>query len=130
MKLTTILALILISPIIFSLFFLACRVIACYLFPAKTNQTKENTDTMKNKEIIALIESAKGKFFSLTFEKKDGTRRTINSKDKYFRLLKGGKNNVAGAGYVSLINRNKENWFCFQPERVIAFKCGAVEKTF
>jgi len=126
MKLNTLLAAILISPIIFSIFFLACRTISCYFFPAKTNQT----NTMKNNEIIALIESAKGKFFSLTFEKKDGTLRTINSKDKYLRLLKGGENNVKGAGYVSLVNRNKENWFCFQPEKVVAFKCGAVEKTF
>lgn len=129
MKLTSLIALILISPVIFCIFFLACRSIGCYLLTRKTNQTKP-TDTMKNKEIIALIEAAKGKFFSLTFEKKDGTRRKINSKDKYFRLLKGGENNVAGAGYVSLVNRNKENWFCFQPDKVIAFKCGAVEKTF
>lgn len=85
---------------------------------------------MKNKEIIALIESAKGKFFSLTFEKKDGTRRTINSKDKYLRLLKGGENNLKDSGYFVAVNRNKESWFSFQPEKVIAFKCGKIEKTF
>lgn len=82
------------------------------------------------KNIDRLIKSAKGKFFSVTFEKKDGTIRTINSKDKYFRLIKGGNSTVQGSGYVSAVNRNKESWFCFQPEKVKEFKCGSIHETF
>ncbi len=83
-----------------------------------------------NTNIETLIAEAKGKFFSLTFEKKDGTVRTINGKDKYNRLLHGGDNKVAEAGYTSAVNRNKESWFAFKGEKVKSFKCGAIEHTF
>ena len=84
----------------------------------------------KQSEITALIESVKGKFFTLTFLKKDGTLRTINSKDKYNRLLKGGKSTCADAGYKSLINRNKDSWFSVLPDKVVSFKCGKIQKNF
>ena len=119
-------AAILLSPAIFSIFSLAIASFSSYLLNRKTKPT----NTMQNTEIIKLIESAKGRFFSITFQKKDGTLRTINSKDKYFRLIKGEQSTVQEAGYVSAVNRNKESWFCFQPEKVKAFKCGAIEKTF
>jgi hypothetical protein len=132
MKLTSLIALILISPIIFSIFFLAIRAFYCYILPRQ--QETKPTDTMKNKEIIALIEAAKGKFFSLTFEKKDGTTKTVNAKDKYLRLIKGtgspATDTLKENGYIMNVNRNKESWFSFKPENVKHFKCGAVEKTF
>lgn len=84
----------------------------------------------KQTEITNLIEQTKGKFFTLTFLKKDGTLRVINSKDKYNRLLKGGESTSAQAGYKSLINRNKDSWFSVLPEKVVSFKCGKIQKTF
>jgi len=83
-----------------------------------------------NTNIETLIASTKGKFFTITFEKKDGTIRTINGKDKYNRLLAGGTNKVAEAGYTSAVNRNKENWFAFKGEKVKSFKCGKIEHNF
>jgi hypothetical protein len=125
----TVFFLILSLPFFFSLFYLAMRGISLYIHSRKEKQNK----TMQN--IDQLIEQTKGKFFSIKFQKKDGTVRTVNGKDRYLRLIKGETNHPAtqglrAAGYKSAVNRNKEEWFSFQPEKVIEFKCGAVHKKF
>ena len=116
---------------IFLFFLLAHEFILCYLSHLSQKQTKQK-QAMEN--VKTLIAQTKGKFFSITFEKKDGTIRTINSKDKYFRLIKGTGSPATAAlksaGYVSAVNRNAETWFSFLPEKVKSFKCGAIEKTF
>lgn len=118
-------------PLIFSIFFLAFRVFSCYILPVIRNKQHRNK---MNKDIRNLIRETKGKFFSITFEKKDGEIRTINAKDKYQRLIKGtgspATSALRQAGYVSAVNRNKETWFSFQPDSVVTFKCGKIEKTF
>ena len=81
-----------------------------------------------NNELQELINKTKGRFFSITFTKADGTERVINGKDKYQRLLKGGVSTVAGAGYTSFVNRNKESWACAKPDSVLVFKCGKTLK--
>ncbi len=118
-------------PTIFSLFYLAARGISLYI---QSRKEKQNKKTMQQ-YIDQLIEQTKGKFFSITFEKKDGTRRTINGKDRYIRLVKGNANHPAtqglkAAGYKSAVDRNREGWFSFQPEKVVEFKCGAIHKKF
>lgn len=85
---------------------------------------KPNTDLNK------LIADTKGKFFSITFIKKDGSERTANGKDFYHRLQHGGQNKVAEAGYTSLVDRNKEDWIAAKGERVKSFKCGQIKHTF
>jgi phage/plasmid primase-like uncharacterized protein len=86
------------------------------------------------KQIDSLIAGAKGKFFTLKFVKQDGTLRTINGKDKYYRLVKGTGSPATDAlkakGYKNAVNRNSEGWVSFMPEKVVEFKCGAVHKTF
>jgi len=86
------------------------------------------------KKIDALIEKTKGKFFTLTFIKKDGTIRTINGKDRYNRLVKGTGSPATDAlkakGYKNAVNRNRETWVSFMPEKVVEFKCGAIHETF
>jgi hypothetical protein len=118
-------------PTIFSLFYLATRGISLYI---QSRKEKQNKKTMQQ-YIDTLIAQTKGKFFSITFEKKDGTRRTINGKDRYIRLVKGNANHPAtqglkAAGYKSAVDRNREGWFSFQPEKVVEFKCGAIHKKF
>ena len=88
---------------------------------------KNNTKTMQT-ELDNLIAETKGKFFSITFVKKDGSVRVINGKDKYQRLLKGGVNNVAVAGYVPFVNRNTETWASAHKDAVVTFRCGKVVK--
>jgi hypothetical protein len=86
------------------------------------------------KQIDSLIAESKGKFFTLTFIKQDGTVRTINGKDKYNRLIKGTGSPATAAlkakGYKKAVNRNRESWVSFMPEKVVEFKCGAIHKTF
>ena len=83
----------------------------------------QNTTSLKE-----LIKNTKGKFFSISFVKKDGTVRKINGKDFYRRLIAGtGENTVAAAGYDSFVNRNKESWACAKSENVVFFKCGKIE---
>ena len=83
-----------------------------------------------------LIKNTQGKFFTITFAKKDGTIRTINGKDKYSRLLASpdsphkGKSTVREAGYESFVNRNRETWAAAKDGRVLRFKCGKIEHTF
>jgi len=95
-------------------------------------QTLLETETKKQKtmqtELDNLIAETKGKFFSITFVKKDGTVRVINGKDKYQRLLKGGVNNVAVAGYVPFVNRNTETWASAHKDAIVTFRCGSLVK--
>ena len=118
-------------PIIFSLFFLACRLFSIYILPCLQEYYRKHK-AMKN--IDNLIAKSKGKFFSITFEKKDGSIRKINGKDRYNRLIKGtgspATEALKSAGYKSAVNRNGESWFSFMPEKVIEFKCGEIHETF
>ena len=86
------------------------------------------------KNIDSLIAATRGRFFTLTFEKKDGTIRTINSKNKYNRLIKGTGSPATDAlkeqGYKNSVNRNTETWFSFQPAKVKEFKCGEIHEIF
>jgi hypothetical protein len=115
-----------------------------FILPILIDFTRSAIEKHKNKnesmtadqiqEIDRLIAASKGKFFSITFEKKDGSIRTINGKDKYQRLIKGvvspATAGLRAAGFKSAVDRNKETWFSFQPEKVKSFKCGAIEKHF
>lgn len=84
----------------------------------------------------SLIKDSKGKFFSITFIKKDGTSRTINGKNRYNRLLStsnhpsAGKNTVRAAGYESFVNRNGEYWAAAKDENLVRFSCGHIQETF
>ena len=94
----------------------------------KTKQTKAMTPTAIRTELDTLINQTKGKFFSITFVKNDGTTRIINGKDKYNRLLKGGSDTVRQAGFVPFVNRNTETWAAAHNDRVVTFQCGKLKK--
>ena len=94
------------------------------------NRKKQQYNNRMNAHLASLIESTKGKFFSITFIKKDGSVRIVNAKDKYIRLLRGGDNKVAAAGYTSFVDRNKESWVCAKDSNTVSFKCGKREETF
>lgn len=85
---------------------------------------------MNKAQFDQLVKETKGKFFSVTFAKKDGSERTLNAKDFYARLQHGGKSTVEEKGYTSFVNRNAESWACAKGERVKRFQCGAIQKTF
>ena len=91
-----------------------------------------------NKTLDQLIAETKGKFFSVTFTKKDGSVRTINGKDKYHRLLAGENERLKGMGYVPFVNRNASNtltkkgggFVVAHKEGVLTFKCGEIKAEF
>jgi len=118
------------TPII--TFIVALASITLYLLIQKTKNKNKAMQTAQ--EIDSLVANTKGKFFSLTFIKQDGTVRTINAKSAYNRLVKGTGSPATDAlkakGYKNAINRNGETWFSFLPEKVVEFKCGAVHKIF
>jgi hypothetical protein len=99
-----------------------------------TNKTNTMQHTPTKEEIAALIDATKGKFFSLTFAKKDGTIRTINAKDRFTGLVKGtgspATNALRQGGYMFAVDRNRNSYFCFKPEKVLALKCGKIDKEF
>lgn len=99
-----------------------------------TNKTNTMQHTPTQEEIAALIDATKGKFFSLTFVKKDGTIRTINAKDRFTGLIKGVGSPATDAlrqgGYMFAVDRNRNSYFCFKPEKVLALKCGKIDKEF
>jgi len=108
---------------------------ATFLLIEKNKQNKQmHIHEQTAKKIDALIEKTKGKFFTLTFIKQDGTLRTINGKDKYNRLIVGTGSPATDAlkakGYKNAVNRNRESWVSFMPEKVVEFKCGAIHETF
>jgi hypothetical protein len=98
----------------------------------KLIQTLIATETKKQKtmqtELDNLIAQTKGKFFSITFVKKDGSVRIINGKDKYQRLLKGGEYKGATAGFVPFVNRNTETWASAHKDAIVTFRCGSLVK--
>lgn len=100
--------------------------------PTNKPNTMQHTPTQE--EIAALIDATKGKFFSLTFVKKDGSIRTINAKDRFTGLIKGTGSPATDAlrqgGYMFAVDRNKNSYFCFKPEKVLALKCGKIDKEF
>ena len=95
-------------------------------------QTLLETETKKQKtmqtELDNLIAETKGKFFSITFVKKDGSVRVINGKDKYRRLLKGGEYKGETAGFVPFVNRNTETWASAHKDAIVTFRCGSLVK--
>ena len=89
---------------------------------------------MNNTSLRQLILDTKGRFFSLTFTKKDGSKRVVNGKNFYREMVRGTGSPATDAlkelGYVSLIDRNKQSWVSAHETAISHFKCGEIEKTF
>lgn len=85
-------------------------------------------------EIENTIAATKGRFFSITFIKKDGSIRTINAKDRYNSHVKGigsaATDALKSSGYKFLFDRNKKRFFSYKPEKVLSIKCGTIDKNF
>ncbi len=112
-------------------FVLAFEAILLYaLIRNRKNQQRKQTKLPHRnmKTLDQLIAESKGKFFSVTFIKKDGTVRTINGKGRYRRLVKGGEYKGREAGYVPFVNRNRDAWVSAHKNAVVTFKCGKLEE--
>ena len=93
-----------------------------------------NNQTNIMSEVENTIAATQGRFFSITFIKKDGSFRTINAKDRYESHIKGTGSPATDAlkaqGYKFLFDRNQKRFFSYKPEKVLRIKCGGIDKTF
>lgn len=94
----------------------------------KSKKMQAMTPQQVQNELETLIASTKGKFFSIQFVKNDGSVRTVNGKDKYQRLIKGGVDNVRHAGFVPFVDRNRDAWASAHKDRVVRFECGDIKR--
>ena len=79
---------------------------------------------MNKTELIQLINSTQGRFFSMTFEKKDGTITSRDCRAKDLKSLAGGEDKLAHTPYVKFYDQNSKGWRCVHPDRLIELKCG------
>ena len=88
------------------------------------NKNKKPKQNMKE-QIQHLINQTNGRYFRLEFQKKDGSLRVVNTKEKDLASLRGGENKVKDAGYLVAFDRNKRQYVSFKPEAVKRIKCGS-----
>jgi hypothetical protein len=92
------------------------------------NKNKKPKNHMKEHiqyHIQYLIKQTNGRYFRLEFQKKDGSLRVVNTKEKDLASLRGGENKVKDAGYLVAFDRNKRQYVSFKPEAVKRIKCGS-----
>lgn len=83
---------------------------------------------MKTVMLKHLIHLSKGKFFTLTFRRKDGVERTVNGKNYFKKFISNSPTKrKKPEDLVSIVDRNKGQWCSTTGERVIRFKCGPLE---
>ena len=74
------------------------------------------------------IKETNGKFFSVTFTKKDGTTREMNCRLGVTKHLKGGTSNTAHkANLVTVYDLQAEGYRCINLDTVSAFNGEPVE---
>lgn len=77
-------------------------------------------------ELVSFLGSA---FFTVCFQKKDGTWRTLNGRLGVKRHLRGGERTV-GDEYIMAWDCHERGYRCFLPEKVAWVKCHGVMINF
>jgi hypothetical protein len=142
-------------PFVFSALFIGVQASSYALRKKTKNKMEKPPATIKEQSLDELIAATKGKFFSVTFVKKNGSIRVVNGKDKYHRLLVRGQSPQVINGQsefsnffiedkskikenVPFVDRNKKSildkrgggWVSTKNDSVITFKCGNIVKEF
>ena len=73
-------------------------------------------------QIKELLESSKGKFFTVTFTKKDGSTRVLNGRLGVTKHLKGGKKTVTQENYLTVFDTQKKAYRTVNVETVKSIK--------
>lgn len=79
------------------------------IFKKELNKQMKQTTITKSRA-VELIKNSQGKFFTVSFMKKDNTERTINGRIKVTKNSKGGKNPATELGYISMYS-NKDDGY-------------------
>ena len=75
--------------------------------------------TSNSRRIANLLEQTSGRFFSVTFEKKDGSIRTINGRTGVVKGLTGGKSTVDTNKYLIVYENATDGYRCVNKDRII-----------
>ena len=78
--------------------------------------------------IADAIANSQGKVFSVSFIKKDGTRRNMNARTGVTKHLKGGESTTADRDYLfTVFDMEKKGYRNVNLSTAYHFKCGNVE---
>jgi len=66
--------------------------------------------TISRSRAVELMKTSQGRFFTVSFMKKDNTERTINGRTKVTKNSKGGKNPATNLGYVSVYSTKEKGY--------------------
>lgn len=83
-------------------------------------QTKMNTITRS--KAVELIKNSQGRFFTVSFTKKDNTERTINGRTKVTKGSKGGKNPAINLGYISVYSTKEKGYRNVNSQTITSLK--------
>lgn len=81
---------------------------------------------MNKKLLQNIINSTKGKFFTLEYSRKDGKVVKRCAKSKNLRILKGGKDTHENADTVRYYDVNKKAYRSFIPSNFLSLRIGGV----
>lgn len=72
----------------------------------------------------AFIRSLKGRIFTVTFQKKDGSITRRNARAFVLEALQGGEDRLAKSSAVAFWSNNDHGWRSFKAENLIEIRCG------
>ena len=75
-------------------------------------------------EMVKMIKSTKGKWFSCTFIKKDGTKRVMNSRIGCHKGVKGTSNRKPKENLVTVFDAQAKSYRMINVDTLQNFKCG------
>ena len=75
-------------------------------------------------ELKAMIKSTKGKWFSCTFIKKDGTKRVMNGRIGCHKGVKGTSNRKPKENLVTVFDAQAKEYRMVNVDTMLTFNCG------
>ena len=76
-------------------------------------------------EMVKMIKSTKGKWFSCTFIKKDGSKRVMNGRIGCHKGVKGIGRNFKKENLVTVFDAQAKEYRMVNVDTMLTFKCGA-----
>ena len=75
-------------------------------------------------EMVKMIKSTKGKWFSCTFIKKDGTKRVMNGRIGCHKGVKGTSNRKPKENLVTVFDAQAKEYRMVNVDTMLTFNCG------
>ena len=75
-------------------------------------------------EMVKMIKSTKGKWFSCTFIKKDGTKRVMNGRIGCHKGVKGTSNRKPKENLVTVFDAQAKEYRMINVDTMLTFNCG------